>query len=653
MAALMLSVFTVSMGYGIVLPLLPYLIERLLGAGGDATQIARSTGLLAGLYTLSLFLFAPLWGRISDRLGRRNILLIGLIGFSATMVTFALIQNLAAVYAERFLSGLFAAAVTPVALAAIGDLAATEEARARRLTFVSLSGIVGFLTGPTLGVYVTRSAASILPFFGKAGSLAAPLAGMAILAFLVAAAVAIAVPGRKSHDGAPRRVKRATLATPWLVPKLLSLAFIVSAGVGVFEVGLALRGKQELGLTQYQIALMFTECSLVMFVVQAIVFSPWIKPETTRRFIAPALAVLAAGLFMVPRASDFTLMLAVIAAVAASAGILSPILTYWISTKAGNAQGAELGMQTGASSLGVALGSAAGGLLFNFAPLPDAPFLLVTVLALLGVGLSLGLPAVLATPKSRKSTDDVDPDVGIPRAPENYHDRPPKTRRIADLSQRYAGAASQFYSRRTIMFGSIVSVSRKARLALVIPLFGLLLSGCGVNNIPTYEEQAKAKWSDVLNQYQRRSDLIPNLVETVKGFAQQERTVLEEVTAARASATSIQVNASTITDPATFKKFQDSQAQLSGALGRLLAVSESYPDLKSNQNFLALQSQLEGTENRIAVARHDYIEAVRLYNTELKTLPGSIWASILYSSKKPMEEFTVDDTVKRLPQVKF
>jgi LemA protein len=199
------------------------------------------------------------------------------------------------------------------------------------------------------------------------------------------------------------------------------------------------------------------------------------------------------------------------------------------------------------------------------------------------------------------------------------------------------------------MFGS---VSRVVRILLLVPLL-TLLTGCGLNNIPTYEEQAKAKWSEVLNQYQRRSDLIPNLVETVKGFAKQESSVLTAVTAARAQATAIQVNASTITDPEAFKKFQEAQAQLSGALGRLLAVSENYPELKSNQNFLALQSQLEGTENRISVARRDYIEAVRIYNTELRTFPGRIWAFLLYSQNKPMEEFTIEDSAKRLPQVKF
>ena len=203
------------------------------------------------------------------------------------------------------------------------------------------------------------------------------------------------------------------------------------------------------------------------------------------------------------------------------------------------------------------------------------------------------------------------------------------------------------------MSGSLARISRFAKIAIFVPLLGLLLAGCGINTIPTYEEQAKAKWSDVQNQYQRRADLIPNLVETVKGYAQQERSVLEAVTNARARATSNQVTADTVTDPETFKKFQEAQAELTGALGRLLAISENYPDLKSNQNFLALQSQIEGTENRIAVARRDYIEAVRLYNTELKTFPGVIWASTYYKGNKPMQTFTVAEDVQKPPPVKF
>ena len=277
--------------------------------------------------------------------------------------------------------------------------------RARRLTFVSLAGISGFLLGPMFGVFIAQGFPGILPV-GAAGSLALPLAVTAVLALIVAVGVAIAVAGKSLGELLPRRQQPASLAIPWLVPKLLALAFIVSAGIGVFEVGLALRGKQELGLTQYQIAQMFTECSLVMIVVQGLVFSPWVKPATTRWFTAPALVVLAVGLLLVPRASDFTLMLVVIGAVAASAGVLSPILTYWISTKAGNAQGAQLGKQTAAASLGAAVGSAAGVLLFDVGPVRGVPFLLVTVLTAIGATLSLGLPNVLVTRQSDRDDDD-------------------------------------------------------------------------------------------------------------------------------------------------------------------------------------------------------------------------------------------------------
>src|SRR4026209_724109 len=184
------------------------------------------------------------------------------------------------------------------------------------------------------------------------------------------------------------------------------------------------------------------------------------------------------------------------------------------------------------------------------------------------------------------------------------------------------------------------------RTVFAVCLLGLTVSACGYNTIPTLEEQAKAKWGDVQNNYQRRADLIPNLVATVQGYAKQEREVLTQVIEARAKATQIKVDASQLTDPDKIKQFQDAQNQLSGALGRLIAVSENYPDLKSNQNFLALQSQLEGTENRIAVARRDYIEAVRVYNTELKTFPGVLWASTVYRSHKPMETFTVSEETR-------
>ncbi|UDL96772.1 LemA family protein [Lichenihabitans sp. PAMC28606] len=197
-----------------------------------------------------------------------------------------------------------------------------------------------------------------------------------------------------------------------------------------------------------------------------------------------------------------------------------------------------------------------------------------------------------------------------------------------------------------------MSILSRLLAAAVLITMGTTLSGCGYNNIPTREEQAKASWAEVQNQYQRRADVIPNLVSTVQGYAKQEKDVLTSVVEARAKATQVKIDASQLTDPDKLKQFQDAQNQLSGALGRLLAVSENYPDLKSNQNFLALQSQLEGTENRIAVARRDYIENVRVFNTTLRTFPDVIWQTLVFHDK-PLAEFTATSGSETPPQVKF
>lgn len=190
------------------------------------------------------------------------------------------------------------------------------------------------------------------------------------------------------------------------------------------------------------------------------------------------------------------------------------------------------------------------------------------------------------------------------------------------------------------------------RFGLVL-LLAAALSGCGINNIPTYDEQVKAAWSQVLNQYQRRADLVPNLVNTVKGFAAQEKQVLTEVVEARAKVAQMNLPSDVLTNPQAFRAFQENQEALSSALSRLLVVVERYPELKSNQNFLALQSQLEGTENRIAVARRDYIAAVARYNTEIRTFPGRIWKAVLYSDAEVKENFTVASEVQQAPEVKF
>jgi LemA protein len=200
--------------------------------------------------------------------------------------------------------------------------------------------------------------------------------------------------------------------------------------------------------------------------------------------------------------------------------------------------------------------------------------------------------------------------------------------------------------------GSPGAITR-LRSILAAFLLAIGLVGCGVNEIPTREERAKAAWGEVENQYQRRADLIPNLVETVKGYAAHEKEVLEGVVRARAAAVQTPPGSGVLESPEHFHDYEQRQAELSGALGRLLAIVENYPDLKANQNFLALQSQLEGTENRIAVARRDYIGAVQEFNTELRTFPGRLWAMILYRDAKPMPVFAADAEARQPPKVSF
>ena len=190
------------------------------------------------------------------------------------------------------------------------------------------------------------------------------------------------------------------------------------------------------------------------------------------------------------------------------------------------------------------------------------------------------------------------------------------------------------------------------RFGLLAPLAAFSLAGCGLNSVPTAEEQVNASWGNLQADYQRRADLIPNLVRTVERYAQQERTVLTEVTNARANATRVQLNASDLSDPAKVEAFNQAQTQLGSSLGRLLATFEAYPDLKSNQNFLALQDQLEGSENRINASRRDYNEAVQAYNTRIRTFPDAIGAKIFYGAK-PKVPFQAAAGAQTAPTVDF
>jgi len=188
---------------------------------------------------------------------------------------------------------------------------------------------------------------------------------------------------------------------------------------------------------------------------------------------------------------------------------------------------------------------------------------------------------------------------------------------------------------------------------LAVAAVTLTLGGCGYNTIPTQQENARAKWADVEAQYQRRADLIPNLVATVQGASIAERETLTQVIEARSRATSIQLDADALSDPAAVARYQAAQGELSQALSRLMLVVEQYPQIQSNANFIALQSQLEGTENRIAVARRDYNEAARAYNTTLRTFPGNIWAATFHSGSDPLPLFSATAGAETAPQVQF
>jgi MFS family permease len=399
LVSLLLAMFVVAVGYGFLLPILPSMIERIAGTPDPATM-SRHTGLLTGAYTLALFLFAPLWGRVADRRGRRPVILLGLVGFASTLALFALADSLPLLYLGRLLNGLFASAITPAAYALIGDHAPSKEWRAHRFALLNIAGASGFLVGPMLGGFTLLFAREFLPGLGEVAAFRSPFFVTSGFAFLVALAVWTLAPNeaqrkidQQAAANAPDR--RAAL---W---RLLVISFVTAAAVGAFEVGLSLRGTQILGMNTSQIGLMFTECSLVMLIVQAVVFSPLVKPEVTRWFLTPSLAILAVGLAAVPFAVTNITMAIAVALVAASAGILSPIATYWISLGAGEMQGTALGRQTAAASLGQAVGSAAGGLLFGATFVPNASFTLTAAAVVASVLASISVPRLLVQARYR------------------------------------------------------------------------------------------------------------------------------------------------------------------------------------------------------------------------------------------------------------
>lgn len=398
--ALLLAMFAISVGYGIVLPILPFLIERISGTT-NAAALSWHTGLITGTYILAIFLFAPVWGKISDRWGRRPVLLMGLTGFATSVALFAFVESLPLLYLGRFLDGLFAAAVAPAAYALVGDHSPSMEWRAHRFALINIAGTLGFFAGPLLGGLVV-GAFRVLFAAAAERAFSAPFLATSGLALVAALTIWGLVP-RAVQRPQGRIAAAETPIDRTVLNRLWAIAFVAAVAVGAFEVGLSLRGKQVLGLDASRIGMMFAECSLVMFVVQALVFSPLVKPAWTRWLITPGLAILALSLFAVPFADTNISMTVAVALVAASAGILSPIVTYWVSLGAGATQGADLGRVTAAASLGQALGSAAGGLLFDVPILPSAGFTVSAAIVLAGLAASLGLPRRLQQDHAARS----------------------------------------------------------------------------------------------------------------------------------------------------------------------------------------------------------------------------------------------------------
>ena len=379
--ALLVAVFTVALAYGVQLPLLPSLLERQFDS---PAAVSWHTGALTGAYTFALFLFAPVWGHVSDRWQRRGVILIGLGGFSVALALFAFIDQIAALYAGRFLSGVFAAAVLPASQALLADVSPDESWRARRFAWLNIAAIAGFLVGPAIGGAL-----------GNMWSQDMPPSGAPFLAIALASALVGLFASRLVPPGPSRRNARAQASDPSPNRRelrlLLVAAVLLAVALGTFEVGLALVAEQEFRLTPGQVGLMFTECMAVMAFAQLMVFNPWFPPRSTRWLLAPAFGLLAAGLLLLPAATAGAQLYWAVAAIAGAAGILSPVAGFWVSLAAGKAQGSELGWQTSASSLGQTVGSAMAGLLYGTARLSDGAFLLAAAGAAAGAAVSFSL----------------------------------------------------------------------------------------------------------------------------------------------------------------------------------------------------------------------------------------------------------------------
>lgn len=389
MLALLLGAFVVALAYGVALPLLPYLIERKLGSA----DVAWNTGLLTATYMVALFLFAPLWGAISDRWQRRGVVVVGLAGFAAALLVFAFIDSLLALYLGRFLSGAFAAAVVPGALAMLADWAPDEQVRARHFAWLNIATIGGTLAGPAVGALLGDMWIRGMPASGQP---------FVIVAIAAAATAALALGSLPASAPVTESGQREQVPQRAQLRRLLFLSLLVAWSLGTFEVGLALRAEGELNLGPKETGLMFVECMVVMGLTQLLVFNRWFPAARTRLLLPPGFILLAGGLLLVGRANSAQELFLAVAALSAAAGILSPVIAIWTSLAASNVQGAELGRQTSVASFGQAVGSAAAGSLLG-AVFLGGPFLIAAILsviaALVAIPLSRNLAALSHPPR--------------------------------------------------------------------------------------------------------------------------------------------------------------------------------------------------------------------------------------------------------------
>ena len=383
--ALLLAAFIVSLTYGVALPILPFLLERRLGPGAD---VGWHTGLLTGTYTFAVFLFSPIWGQVSDRWQRRGVIVVGLAGFTVALVLFAFIDSLLALYLGRFLSGAFAAAILPVGLALIADWATDEQARARLFARLNIAAIAGALAGPAIGGTL-----------GGMWSEGMPPSGVPFLIVALAAAIVTLVAlGTlpRAFPSARPPVEEPSLMARRGLRQLLLLSMLAAGALGTFEVGLALRAERDLNLGPAQTGVMFVECMLVMVIAQALIFNPWFPARHSRWVLAPSFGLLALALALLAFAGTHSELILAVGAVAGAAGVLSPVIAFWVSLSAGNLQGLQLGKQTAAASLGQTIGSVLGGLLFGLAWAPGSAFFLAAAGALIGGLMAIPLTRKLA-----------------------------------------------------------------------------------------------------------------------------------------------------------------------------------------------------------------------------------------------------------------